>query len=488
MAAALGVPVTWLLKGGEVPRPAAKAGRVLEFPRDHSLGTLLHMNAGPLVGGPPLSGNSPAPLGSKPLAWAYLGEATGRVQLQKGWYVKLVAAPDIQFHLDELVKMTQREHFLHTLFLDNTGITDRHADELEKLEGVQDLSLASTDITKAGLRFLKKLPHLRSLDLTSVQLTDTGANSGLGGLADLESLKSLNLSDTCVEGGGLGSLRCLSILQRLFLRRTPVKDRELQVLAKAQTVLDVLDLTSTEIGREPMAFLSALGSLTTLVLERTQITDESLRFIGQLKNLRELDLTSCTNITGAGLAHLANLTRLERLQLHFTRIGDEGAANLRNLSGLKWLGLRSAGVTDKALEFISGLTDLETLLLQETRVGGEQAMASLSKLKKLNFLALWGSDVTDKALKCIARLEALQSLGIGGTLVTDAGLEELGHLPFLRMCSLAPSPNVGDVGVLRFVRKAKALQELDLGHTGVSDVGLQRIMLERPDVYLNPLL
>ncbi len=63
-------------------------------------------------------------------------------------------------------------------------------------------------------------------------------------------------------------------------------------------------------------------------------------------------------VTDAGLAHLGGLSDLQLLSLDDTRVTDAGLAHLKGLSSLKWLKLTRTKVTD------SGVAELRKSLPQ----------------------------------------------------------------------------------------------------------------------------
>ena len=69
----------------------------------------------------------------------------------------------------------------------------------------------------------------------------------------------------------------------------------------------------------------------------------------------------------------------------------------------------------------------------------------------------------------ISTLTQLQYLGLGGTGVTDAGLEQLSHQPHLQGLTLDRT-KVTDAG-LKLLEGRTQFQQLDLGGTTITDDG-----------------
>jgi hypothetical protein len=70
------------------------------------------------------------------------------------------------------------------------------------------------------------------------------------------------------------------------------------------------------------------------------------------------------------------------------------------------------------------------------RMGGRHlsggVMAEIGKLKELQALDLYGTNITDEGLVDLKDLQNLKALGLGGTAITDRGLTHLENLPSLR--------------------------------------------------------
>ena len=62
-------------------------------------------------------------------------------------------------------------------------------------------------------------------------------------------------------------------------------------------------------------------------------------------------------------------------------------------------------------------------------------LAHVKRLRGLQFLGLYATDVTDAGLKTLSRLKNLQFLGLYGTKVTDAGVATLKRS--LRNCTIS---------------------------------------------------
>ena len=111
-------------------------------------------------------------------------------------------------------------------------------------------------------------------------------------------------------------------------------------------------------------------------------SDELLVQVGQLYRLEYLRLARAWRLSDAGLENLKGLTALQWLSLDETKIGDAGLAHLKNLKQLQTLLLGLTKVTDAGLSYLKPLTRLKVLSLYFTSVsdhGGQDLQRALPK-------------------------------------------------------------------------------------------------------------
>ncbi len=121
---------------------------------------------------------------------------------------------------------------------------------LAELTTLRELDLRGASLTDAGLENLKGLAQLRDLNLSYNRLTD----EGLRHLRGLKQLQLLGLNETEVTDTGLGFLEELSQLKTLHFGHTKVSDKGLEKLS-GMTQLQNLDLSGTKISDAGLANL-----------------------------------------------------------------------------------------------------------------------------------------------------------------------------------------------------------------------------------------
>ncbi|MBS1703331.1 MAG: hypothetical protein JST12_16835, partial [Armatimonadetes bacterium] len=209
---------------------------------------------------------------------------------------------------------------------------------------VKKLSFAFSDLDNDGLRLLADLPSLRELDLTSTQVSD------LAPLASLASLTWLSLAN--IQVSNLAPLAGLTSLTTLALPNTQVSDL---TPLKGLTSLTALSLVNTQVS--DLTPLARLTSLTWLNLVNTRISD-----LAPLASLTSLTTLALSNTRISDLTPLARLTSLTGLTLMRTQVSD--LAPLAYLISLTELHLSNTQVSD--LTPLKGLTSLRYLLIPES--------------------------------------------------------------------------------------------------------------------------
>jgi internalin A len=278
-------------------------------------------------------------------------------------------------------------------------IADKHVLPLAKLAHLSELVVGSYDprpkITAEGFSAFCKCPDLKILNLRGCGVTNAGALE----IARIESLQTLNISDTPITGAGLKALCGLNRLTRL-------------------------DLSGCKyIAAMSYAELAHLALLTELDLGGTRADDPALKAVGTLTNLTRLDLTA-TYVTSAGAMHLSSLKELKRLGLSGCEsFGDIGMHALAELACLEYLDLSYSGITGQGLRHLAGTRRLKTLDLSCTNT--DDAGLALLKNTTIDFLTITDcSLLTDGCAETLAAMKSLRRLDMRPCASLDADLFE----------------------------------------------------------------
>ena len=177
-----------------------------------------------------------------------------------------------------------------------------------------------------------------------------------------------------------------------------------------------------------------------------------------MKRLTNVSFFMCPKITDKGVEHLAGLTDLECLFLNndvrlvrFSKLAkDEDLKLLGAFKELEMLQLGRSEITDAGIVSIRDLVKLRLLDLSNTRIT-DYGVSQLTSLKHLRMLDLSGTRVSDASTGHLTALQKLDQLNLSNTEVTDAGMMALGELPSLRSLYL--------FGTLVTARAVEVLQQ-----------------------------
>ena len=118
------------------------------------------------------------------------------------------------------------------------------------------------------------------------------------------------------------------------------------------------------------------------------------------------------------------LSELRYLDLRLTHIGDAGVHHLRRLKSLETLNLFRTNLSDNGLADLKDLRQLQVLLIGGTQVT-DGGIVHLRRFNRLQKLSLFQTRVTDACIVNLKALSRLEQLLISGTKITDGGAKEL---------------------------------------------------------------
>ncbi len=281
---------------------AAKT-RILEFPRDRSLGRVY------------ICGQD----GQE--EWRH---AQGEISVPPGKFVKLNMSSVTSSNISWLASLGP--HDIQELDVHSRSLKDADLKHLKGLTGLRSLSLGGIGcvpppycpMTGEGLSNLSGMVSLRELELAWTDVCD----ENLIHLKTLRSLEKLTLLDNRkITGDGLVILEELPSLKNLSLYKTPVTNAGLRHLRNLP-LLEVLNLQDTDVNDEGLAYVQELPKLKSLVLP-PGITGEGLAKLKGLTLLEELSFGYTGMVTDAGLAHLKDMKSLRSLLISSNKMTGE---------------------------------------------------------------------------------------------------------------------------------------------------------------------
>jgi len=141
-----------------------------------------------------------------------------------------------------------------------------------------------------------------------------------------------------------------------------------------------------------------------------------------------------------------------------TWANDSDVERVVAFKGLKKLDLGFTYVTDRGIELLPRLKELEELTLDTAEFITDAAMNHLRANKKLRKLVLRGTDITDVALPYIGELTALRTLDLSHSMLGDVGIESLVALTELEDLDLGGTRITGiNFHMLKLLPKLKRL-------------------------------
>ena len=262
---------------------------------------------------------------------------------------------------------------------------------------VLDLSLCK-EVRDSSLALMaKKCPNIEELDLAGCSGV---TNQGLREVAaSLKKLRKLNLrSCRQITDAGISHLASYSsTLEDLSLQDCQkLTDESLNILSKAELRLASLNLSfCVSVTDTGLKSLSRVGSLRSLNLRSCDnVSDIGVSFLAErVSSLTDLDVSFCANVTNASMCHVAS-----------------GFPALRSLS------MTTCSVNDLGLKRLAsseaGKVTLERLNIGQCVAVTDQGLKSLSDVKKMRFLDLYGCPkVSKKAVDdLMAKVSSLEKV------------------------------------------------------------------------------
>lgn len=323
-------------------------------------------------------------------------------------------------------------------------VRDLFADDV--MGGLHSLDLSEAYLVENTLNaVLKSSPvaNLRVLQIDSNKIPMVAQSKGLGSLRELLIRPSYNSDPQLINP--LAGRQGLAGVRRLFVSGNPLGPGGVRGLLGGPAFQAMTQLALGSAGCQPedalaLATSPRLTGLTELVLSDNPILDLGAEALASSPNLRCLEVLDLRN-NGLGqrgaLAVAASpvLATVESLDLSDNSLGTEGCQALarapmpalRRLSlngcavgpaGLKalakgpWLAnlrqltLARNGITAAGLEeFLAGCASLESIDLQENRLGpaGAEVVAACRQMARLCELNIAGNGLGDSGMLSIAR-------------------------------------------------------------------------------------
>jgi hypothetical protein len=191
----------------------------------------------------------------------------------------------------------------------------------------------------------------------------------------------------------------------------------------------------------------AFATVYEIDLDERKADDELLKHIAIFGELRALNLSDA-DIDDASLELIMHLP-LTELWLQNTKITDDSAATLSKLNRLEFLALNATSLSDRFLEDLKTLPSLRILGLRGSHIEG-RGLQYLSRHPKLEQLDVYSTEVDDDAVASLLTSTSIEQLGLSMTKVSSRIFEQLANFPNLSKVDLSGNRTISTDMVLEF--------------------------------------
>ncbi|MEN6627725.1 MAG: hypothetical protein ABFD69_15980 [Candidatus Sumerlaeia bacterium] len=449
-----------VVHAGEANLPPAKTinpadvppgARVLHFPADRSLGRI-SINARH-YGNPYYMYKGDWGYWDE-YEWEFLAHARGDIIIPPGKLVRLdINAPTVFQDLSALEKLGPND--IHHLFIsDGSGFEapkwpsgfnpDNIMPHLAGLTRLKVLNLRYTSVTAKGLAVL---PRLTSLERLTTPLFHTTSN-------------------------GLAIIGRMKTLKGLYDITGPQKSRVKIDCTPLSKLTNLEELSISGVAAEGMRELESLPNLKWLQTSG-EFNDAIMTSISRIPNLKLLDIGGNPYVN---LKILAQSPSIEELDLHWNeRVTDNDIANLRGMRSLKSIDLWHAPLTDRGAEYLSEISTLEAIDLNQSSPFTDNAFIALSRLPRLRHLS--AGPMTARSLEALAkRADTMEELFVFKPNLDDNALAEIGKLTHLKRLTMhlgsATNAGLAHLKGLTQLETCEISSESDsVGLAGISQLG-----------------
>jgi uncharacterized protein (TIGR02996 family) len=331
-------------------------------------------------------------------------------------------------------------------FLDHASVVtdDEAATVARYCPEILHVSVGGEDFTDAGLAHLATLPYLEELSFQGIAgATVTG--NGMRALARHPRLRRIKLDNITINGSWFHDFRDTPRLVRVDHDHHSITPEEWAAWEEARAVR-FRRSSHQDQQRAARAFLF-----------------DELEYGGWQQD--------------------------GRLRLIQMRLTDADVEVLAALPGLQHLDLYQTRITNRALRYLSGLTELRALEIGYNDIDNLDALAGMTQLRELNLIGMYvlhrdgPSDwpLTDAGTVALSTLTGLESLCLSFNPITDVTLARIAGLTKLRKLELTDIASVTDAGLIH-LRGLKNLEHLDVRNTAVTARGAKELRTYLPQV------
>ncbi len=243
-------------------------------------------------------------------------------------------------------------------------------------------------------------------------------------IAHLGSLKRVSVVASDMRGEAFQQVARMKNLRRVEIANSKCLPPDVALLKDA-IGLEHLDVMFSTFEESSTKRLELIGEMTAA--ERTWADRYGL------SHSRMEHIIEAAILTDRMLEQLSGLTKLKTLKVINSAVSERGVQALSEMAELESLELQCIDLTPQAARVIGRLPSLRSFRYANATDGTLAAFAGLPHLEDLE---LWAGEVTDEGIQHLLNIQSLQKLALRGSRVSDAGLLELTNLPLLKLLDL----------------------------------------------------
>ena len=192
-----------------------------------------------------------------------------------------------------------------------------------------------------------------------------------------------------------------------------------------------------------------------------------------------LEGTPATDLT---INLLTGLTDLEGLVLSNTMVTDKGVKRLGQIESLRHVYLYGTDVTDESVPAIVKLPHLSKLIVSETRITN-RSLQTLKNNRTLKRLGIKGTQVNFRGIPALGTISSLRNLDIRDLEVSDQHLAPLLNLILLEEIAVAGT-NISEQGIRHLISLPR-IHLIEAGESQISRAKASELMREFPRIRID---
>lgn len=197
-----------------------------------------------------------------------------------------------------------------------------------------------------------------------------------------------------------------------------------------------------------------------------QVTDEDLKCVQAIMDPASvgINLGSFKGVKGEGIKYLVD-SKIKCVAMQGAKLDPIGYENLARIKSLEELQLYGSNITDRDLEHFRHHPNIRLLVLGRCEGISDKALEAVATIPNLTSVDLTNSTITDDGLKALSQCTSLNSISLEATRISDEGLKNLTSWPALRGINLTQCAVSGES--LRLIMKRwPGLAFLEIGGNG----------------------